>query len=71
MKKDDLRQLTSDLEVLASWREDLSARINRVELLFQSSIGIFEEQRDRLIREGEAWKGACNSIVKRLRHDDA
>jgi hypothetical protein len=64
---DDLRQLTSDLETLAYWKEDLAARICRVELCFQSSVGILEEQRDRLLREGDAWKRACNSIMKRLR----
>jgi hypothetical protein len=66
----NLDQLTADLETLADWKDDLSDRISRLELCSQSSVGVHDGQRDRLIREGEAFKHACNSLMKRLRRDE-
>jgi hypothetical protein len=66
---DDLDQLTSDLETVADWRDSLAARVRRAELCFYSSVGLLEEARDKLVREGEAFMRACNSIMKRLRRE--
>ena len=68
-KQEYLHALADEIATLAAWNDDLSARIQRIELLFQSSHGIHERQRDRLLCEGEAWKTAANSLVKRLSHD--
>jgi hypothetical protein len=61
-----LDRLLDDLETLASWREDLDARIRRAEICFQSSVGLSDERRDELLHEGNAWKRAANGVVKRL-----
>ena len=63
--KDNLQQLTSDLETLADWKEDLAAPIRRAEICFQSSVGLSDERRADLLHEGSAWHRAANAIVKR------
>jgi hypothetical protein len=69
MTEDELRKLTSDLEVLADWKDDLDYRLRRAELIFQTSVGLLDEHRDILLREGRAWKRAANAIVKRVRDE--
>jgi hypothetical protein len=65
----DFQQLTDDLEKLAEWKEDLTFRLRRADILFNSSVGILEDHIDRLGREVEAWKGVANSLVKRMKKD--
>ena len=65
----DFQQLTDDLEKLADWKEDLALRLRKADLLFNSSVGILEEDIERLGREVEAWKGVANSLVKRMKKD--
>ena len=65
----DFQQLTDDLEKLADWKEDLAFRLRRADVCFNSSVGILEEDIERLGREVEAWKGVANSLVKRMKKD--
>ena len=60
-------KLCDDLETLAAWKEDLNYRLRRAELIFQTSVGIRDETRDELVREGQAWVRAANAIAKRVR----
>jgi|SoiMethySBSTD1v2_1073268.scaffolds.fasta_scaffold1509067_2 hypothetical protein len=64
---EDFEQLTDDLEKLAEWKEDLSFRLHRADICFNSSVGVLEEHIERLTREVEAWKGVANSLVKRMK----
>ena len=66
MSESTLDRLLDDLETVASWREDLDARIRRAQLCLESSVGLSDERQDALLHEGSAWKRAANSIVKRI-----
>ena len=57
-------KLCDDLETLASWKEDLGARIARADLCFQSSAGLSDERREALLHDGKAWHRAANAIME-------
>ena len=65
MTRDELRQLTDRLEIIADWKQDIQTRIDRAQLCFEL-IGLSEERHAELIREGTALKRLCRSLADRV-----
>jgi hypothetical protein len=53
----------SDLEIIADWREDLTARLQRAELCFQT-IGLSDERREALVHEVNCFKRVCQFLAE-------
>ena len=68
--KSTINRLLDDLETLAAWKEDLDVRVARADLCAQSSVGIADQTRNKLLGEGKAWLRAANGLIKRMRDDD-
>ena len=59
----DIRRLTSDLQTMADWKDDLAARLRIAELCFQT-IGLSEGRREALIHESECFTRACRALAE-------
>jgi hypothetical protein len=55
----------SDLEIIADWKEDLTGRLTRAELCFQT-IGLSDERREELIHEANCFKRVCQFLAEDL-----
>jgi len=53
----------SDLEIIADWKEDLTARLQRAELCFQT-IGLSDERREDLMHEVNCFKRVCQFLAE-------
>ena len=58
-----VHDLISDLEIIADWKEDLTARLQRAELCFQT-IGLSDECREELIHEANCFKRVCQFLAE-------
>jgi hypothetical protein len=59
------KRLLADLEIIAEWREDLTSRMARAQLVLET-IGLSREQHDALIHECEAFKRLCRVLADSL-----
>ena len=56
-----LNRLCDDLEAIADWRDDLTARLRRAHLRFEFC-GLDPEEQEQLEAEAEAFKQVCRCL---------
>lgn len=57
-----LARLTDDLAVIADWKDELAARIDRAQMRLEL-VGLDHEEQDLLADEVQAFKQLCRALM--------